>query len=56
MKPDPSTPPPSQSTGRPESLDEAIRRAQELVARYVPAGVSLADDLSADRRAEQDAE
>jgi len=34
------------------ALDEAIRRAQEVVSRYVPSGRSLADELIADRRAE----
>ena len=34
------------------SLDEVIARAQELIARHVPRDVSLADELSADRRAE----
>ena len=29
---------------------ERLRRAQESVRRYVPAGVSLADELSAERR------
>jgi len=29
---------------------ELLRRAQESVRRYVPAGVSLADELSAERR------
>jgi AbrB family looped-hinge helix DNA binding protein len=32
--------------------DAAIRRAQSLVARHVPAGVSLVDELIAERRAE----
>jgi hypothetical protein len=27
-----------------------LRRAQERVRKYVPAGVSLADELSAERR------
>lgn len=31
---------------------EALRRAQEIVSRYVPPGVSLVDELIADRRAE----
>lgn len=31
---------------------EAIRRAQRLVAEYIPASVSLVDELIADRRAE----
>jgi AbrB family looped-hinge helix DNA binding protein len=34
------------------TIDEAIRRAQEMVRRYVPEGVSLADELIAERRAE----
>ena len=34
-----------------ETLDEAIRRAQEMVARYVPNDVSLVDELIAERRA-----
>ncbi|MGD0736364.1 MAG: AbrB/MazE/SpoVT family DNA-binding domain-containing protein [Terracidiphilus sp.] len=29
---------------------ERLRRAQEWVRKYVPAGVSLADELSAERR------
>jgi hypothetical protein len=29
---------------------QRIRRAQELVRRYVPDGVSLADELIAERR------
>ena len=33
-----------------------LRRAQDLVRRYVPDGVSLADDLISERRAEQAAE
>jgi AbrB family looped-hinge helix DNA binding protein len=33
-------------------LDAAIRRAQELVTEYVPAGVSLADELIRERREE----
>jgi bifunctional DNA-binding transcriptional regulator/antitoxin component of YhaV-PrlF toxin-antitoxin module len=31
---------------------EAIRRAQRLIAQYIPASVSLVDELIADRRAE----
>jgi AbrB family looped-hinge helix DNA binding protein len=31
---------------------EGIRRAQEIVRRYVPPGVSLVDELIAERRAE----
>ena len=33
-------------------LKKAIRRAQERIRRYVPEGVSLADELIAERRAE----
>ncbi len=32
------------------TMRERLRRAQESVRRYVPAGVSLADELSAERR------
>jgi bifunctional DNA-binding transcriptional regulator/antitoxin component of YhaV-PrlF toxin-antitoxin module len=32
--------------------DTALRKAQELVRRHVPQGVSLADELIAERRAE----
>jgi AbrB family looped-hinge helix DNA binding protein len=31
---------------------EGIRRAREIIRKYVPEGVSLADELIADRRAE----
>ncbi len=34
------------------TMREAIRRAQEMVRRYVPEGVSLVDELIAERRAE----
>ena len=34
------------------TVDHAIRRAQEIVRRYVPPDVSLADELIAERRAE----
>lgn len=34
------------------SRDAAIRRAQEIVRKYVPDGVSLADELIAERREE----
>lgn len=34
------------------SPDTAIRKAQELVRRYIPEGVSLVDELIAERRAE----
>ncbi len=33
-------------------VKKGIRRAQELVRRYVPEGVSLSDELIAERRAE----
>lgn len=36
--------------------DAALRRAQELVARYVPENVSLVDELLAERRAEVERE
>lgn len=32
------------------TLDQAIRQAQATVRRYVPAGVSLVDELREDRR------
>jgi AbrB family looped-hinge helix DNA binding protein len=38
------------------SVLEGIRRAQEIVRRYVPEGVSLADELIAERRAEAERE
>jgi bifunctional DNA-binding transcriptional regulator/antitoxin component of YhaV-PrlF toxin-antitoxin module len=34
------------------SRDTAVRKAQDLVRRYVPEGVSLVDELIAERRAE----
>jgi AbrB family looped-hinge helix DNA binding protein len=34
------------------TYQEAMRRAQELVRSFVPPGVSLVDELIADRRAE----
>jgi AbrB family looped-hinge helix DNA binding protein len=34
------------------SLNAAIRRVQDMVRRYVPEGVSLADELIRERRAE----
>ena len=34
------------------SPDTAIRKAQELVRRYIPEGVSLVDELIAERRSE----
>lgn len=38
------------------SIDAAIKRAQDLVRRYVPAERSLVDELLADRRAEAERE
>lgn len=38
------------------TLRVGIRRSQAIVAKYVPRGVSLVDELIADRRAEVDAE
>ena len=38
------------------SLDQAIERGQELVLKYAPEGVSLADELIAERRAEAERE
>jgi AbrB family looped-hinge helix DNA binding protein len=32
------------------TMRERLRRAQERAKRYIPAGVSLADELSAERR------
>lgn len=37
-------------------LRRAIQRAQARVRRYVPAGVSLAEELLAERRAQADVE
>ncbi len=34
-----------------EPIDAAIRRAQSLVADYIPAGAALADELIAERHA-----
>jgi AbrB family looped-hinge helix DNA binding protein len=34
------------------TYDEAARRAQEIIRSFVPPGVSLVDELIADRRAE----
>ena len=38
------------------TVREAIRRAQEIVRRYIPEGVSLSDELIAERRAEAERE
>lgn len=32
------------------TMESRLRRAQENVRKYIPAGVSLADELSAERR------
>jgi AbrB family looped-hinge helix DNA binding protein len=37
---------------RVRSLRAAVQRAQALVRRYIPAGVSLSEELIRDRRAE----
>lgn len=37
-----------------ETLDNAVKRAQALVAPYVPRDISLVDELIADRRAASD--
>ena len=37
---------------KPSDVKKGIRRAQERVRRYVPEGVSLVDELIAERRAE----
>lgn len=34
------------------TIDEAIRRAQELVSKYIPADRALTDELIAERRTE----
>jgi len=39
-----------------EPIEQAIARVQALVRQYVPEGVSLADELLAERRAEADGE
>jgi AbrB family looped-hinge helix DNA binding protein len=41
---------------RVRSLSKAIERAQAIVRRHVPEGVSLADELIADRRREAERE
>lgn len=41
---------------RVRSLAKAIERAQAILRRHVPEGVSLADELIADRRREADRE
>ncbi len=38
------------------TIDEGIRRAQDLVRRFVPAGRRLSDELISDRRDEADRE
>lgn len=42
-------PPERTNTSR---IEAAVARAQDLVGRYVPKGVNLADELIAERRAE----
>jgi AbrB family looped-hinge helix DNA binding protein len=37
-------------------LETAVRRAQELVRRYIPEGSNLVDELIADRRSEAERE
>jgi hypothetical protein len=37
---------------RVETREQGVRRAQALVRRYIPAGVSLVDELLEDRRRE----
>ena len=41
---------------RVRSLSAAVARAQAILRRYVPEGVSLADELIADRRREVERE
>lgn len=41
---------------RVRSLSQAIARAQAILRRHVPEGVSLADELIADRRREAERE
>jgi AbrB family looped-hinge helix DNA binding protein len=38
------------------TLESRIRKAQALIRQYVPAGVNLADELIAERRAEAERE
>ena len=38
------------------SIKQALRRAEEIVSKYVPADQSLADELIADRRQEAERE
>jgi antitoxin PrlF len=39
-----------------EPIQAAVARAQAIVRRYVPEGISLVDELSAERRLEADRE
>ena len=41
---------------RVRTVDQAVKRAQELVRRYVPADRSLMDELIAERRLEAERE
>ena len=38
------------------SLEEGIKRAQEIIRQYIPEGVCLSDEMIADRRAEAERE
>ncbi|MBP7338070.1 hypothetical protein [Niveispirillum sp.] len=40
----------------PEDIGATIKRVQSLVSQYVPEGISLADELIADRRAAAEVE
>ncbi len=39
-----------------ESMDDAVRRAQELVRHYAPSASGVADELLAERRADAEHE
>jgi AbrB family looped-hinge helix DNA binding protein len=41
---------------RVRSVSKALERARTILRRYIPDGVNLADELSADRRAEAEHE
>jgi antitoxin PrlF len=40
----------------PETLEQAVKRAQEIVRRYIPEGQSLSNELIEERRQENLAE
>lgn len=40
------------TTPTPETLEQRIKRAQEIVRRYVPEGQSLSNELIEERRQE----